>query len=264
MYRQLWCGPHQGSQASRAVGQPAAAQYWLNHQFKRSVLCQRRQDGQQRRSLLPAAAQQGSSQGAAAAAPEQSDAAEGVAVSTMDALMSVMDEGTGSPDDLDASAQPTAEVEGQGAAAVIEDAAELTEDGAEYLPEDAIRYVLYACSCVPYHQAQSMCGERCVPNEIPRGPHPLTGWPRTTQSSHSMVTNNLSLIDTARHIVPILNGAIRAILLCVLDALLSAAETPGGVVSLQQLQMLLSFRLTPCVLTLSFPHAHPTFPAVPH
>lgn len=165
MYRQLWCGPHQGSPASRAVGQPEAAQYCPNHHFKRSVLCQRRQDGQQRRSLLPAAAQQGSSQGAAAAAPEQSDAAEGVAVSTMDALMSVMDEGTGSPDDLDASAQPTVEVEGQGAAAVIEDAAELAEDGAEYLPEDAVRYLLYACSCVPYHQAQSMCGERYVPFE---------------------------------------------------------------------------------------------------
>jgi hypothetical protein len=69
----------------------------------------------------------------------------------MDALMSVMDEGTGSPDDQEA-VQPVVEVEGQVPAAVIEDAAELSEEGAEYLPEDAIRYVLYACSCGPYHE----------------------------------------------------------------------------------------------------------------
>ena len=68
----------------------------------------------------------------------------------MDALLSVMDEGTGSPDDQEA-AQPTG---AQVPAAVVEDAAELSEEGDEYTPEDAIRCVrglpaMHACWCMP-------------------------------------------------------------------------------------------------------------------
>lgn len=98
----------------------------------------RRQEAQQLRSCVAAAAPGSSPSNAAAPAAEPSDADEDVAVSTMDALLTVMDDGTSEPEEqAPAAASSGREVP----AAVLEAAAELISEGSSsYNPEDAMRY----------------------------------------------------------------------------------------------------------------------------
>jgi hypothetical protein len=107
----------------------------------------RHQEAQQLRSCVAAAAPGSSPSNAAVPAAEPSDAGEEVAVSTMDALLTVMDDGTSEPDEQQAAAAGSSGREVP--AAVLEAAAEeLSEGGSSFNPEDAMRYVSSFHSCM--------------------------------------------------------------------------------------------------------------------
>lgn len=136
MYSQALSTPHHGMSSSRAVGQSAALQSIQKHTLIRSAPCRRRYNFQQQRSLVQSSS---SSQSNAAAPAEQSDVAEGVAVSTMDALLTVMDDGTSEQEE---QAPEAAADTGTGVdvpAAMLEASAELSQEETDYAPEDSLR-----------------------------------------------------------------------------------------------------------------------------
>lgn len=160
-------------------------------------------------------------------------------MSTMDALLSVMDDGTSEPEE---QAPATASSGREVPAAVLEAAAELSEGGSSYNPEDAMRYGLLlrshgaiygpglptqvavrlslsCCTHLPYPCSQTVCLHSCCSHAC---------------SAHQTCLCSAPLSRYASTVVPAAPE---------LEALLSAAEASGGSVSLEQLQALFSFRL---------------------
>jgi len=160
MYSQVWSGPRQALSSRTALGQPASAQCCHKQVSSRHVAQKWRQTSQQQSLLLTAAAAQHGSQASAAAAPEQQDVAEDVAVSTMDALLTVMDDGTGSQEEQ-LSADSSGALE-QGVVLLEETADFSEEEENPYTPEDAVRWVvekhawMLCCSC---HDQQNHAAE---------------------------------------------------------------------------------------------------------
>lgn len=145
MFTSALSGPQHAVSSARASRPSTAVQCFHQHSFIRSVPCRQRQHAGQQRSLVPAAAQQSSSQSSAATPAEQSDAADGVAVSTMDALLTVMDDATSDQEEQASSASST---EPEVPAAVLEATAELSEEESPYTPEDATRYLSLIACCM--------------------------------------------------------------------------------------------------------------------
>lgn len=140
MYSQVWSGPRQAFSSRKALGQPATLQCCHKQVLSRHVSQKWRQTSQQQSLLLTAAAAQHGSRASAAAAPEQQDVTEDVAVSTMDALLTVMDEGTGSQEEQ-LSADSSGETLEQGVVMLEETADFSEEEENPYTPEDAVRWV---------------------------------------------------------------------------------------------------------------------------
>lgn len=137
MYSQAVLGPHHAASSSRAVGPTAAVQSIHRHTLIHSAPCRRRHNVQQQRSLVQHSS---SSQSNAAAPAEQFDVAEGAAVSTIDALLTVMDDGASEQEEQAPEAAAGAGTGVDVPAALLEASAELSQEETDYAPEDSLRY----------------------------------------------------------------------------------------------------------------------------